>query len=89
MAAKWKKLGLAYINQPGDSSGVLYTKPEGNSQAPRPLGSYTVKRRYAIMGVPMIAVDATLDTGEHAFGKMRADSPGYIYLFERGTKHER
>lgn len=75
-------LGIAYINDPKEVSGVLYTKGESEeSSAPRDIGTYEVRNRYSVMGVPMIAVAVKFDTGHEGYGKMRADVPGFVNVY--------
>lgn len=82
MAANAPSLGIAYINDPKDDSGVLYTRGEaGGSSAPRDIGTYEVGSRYIVMGVPMISIRARFDSGHEGYGRMRADIPGFVDIF--------
>lgn len=75
------KLGLAYINDPDEDEGVVYTKSEGEGSSPRDIGAYRIKNRYTVMGVPMIAVQVVFDTGHQGYGRKRADGPGFVDVF--------
>ena len=92
MASKRQSLGIAWVSDPEAESGILYTKGEDGKgrEAPRPIGEYAVRTRYILMGVPMMSVDVTFDSGHEGYGKLRADAPGYVDVYPRkGKRRER